>query len=473
MTEEGQHRSVLIGDGKQTATTSVARLQALFVSEEAADQSGLEGLLVNVTRDIGSYKVCGHSQTSMKVMAEKFWAASVKGIVDVVNDTKVLAENNPSWAVDDKPKDRTAAVAVKNFLRKAMNKISDMDLVIDMDDSGDKDRGRKAKRSRSRRRRRSKDSSSDGSSTSASERVRRRQDDATEVIARSELRVLGQQAFPDAKLVNKVVKHKVKTGSKAKAYLSAVPIEEWVPAYVGTDMQAKVRKELRANRSKGPLGSSQLIEHVVAFWATHGLTGSVSKDAVMKHVMVVLKIINTRGVAFATLYIRKLVGHIQEAWVNRDEKDCKVFDEFLKVEVTEVVSMVNNQMAKGHGKRKDDAGTKNGLPSGQKNPRPSTRANRLDYGSPFKGQEKVKREQSLDSPGKKGGRPPKGEGKNKKGSDFVDKMVCIYHDPAKGVSCKNGSQCDWEHLDTNQAVNRKKYDDSLKRFQARRSGAVV
>ena len=345
-------------------------------------------------------------------------------------------------------------------MAKAVEKIAEEDIVVmgDRDDTG-RASGRKRKRSRSRRRRRSKRSSSDSSSTSATERVRRRQDDASDIIARSEMRTFGQHMFPDAKLVNKVSKHKHRSGERA--YLSAVPLEEWVPSYVGDGQQAKVRKEKRLLRStQGYLTGTQVVEHSVAFWATHGLNGSVSVPALVKHVGILLRMTNEKSVAFAVTYAHKLVSHIRQQWVDKEASECGSFNKFLEMEVTEVVSMVNNALGPV-----DDSPTdrsKNGAPSGK---RPGSRAKNRNWD-----EEQV----NLDKGSKKKKKPrgqkgPKGKGKgNGKSAANQQKQVCIFHHPAENKTCKHGRSCKFDHVDTRIPGQLKRYQQSLVEFDKQR-----
>ena len=441
------------------------QLQAILVSDDAADEKNLEAMLNTVVQHMPSFKATGHKVSQLNQMAKELWSLDIKSITSFVHDTVLFDQKEPRWLVKKSTVTRASAVAIHKFLTKAVQQVEDKDIVLESDQEvGDKsrDRGRKARRSRSRRKRRSKHSSESSSSTSASERVRRRQDDSIGVISKSEFKVFGQQSFPDPKIVNKVAKHKNTEGQKA--YLSSIPLEEWVPNYVGQDMQAKVRKELRTNRAKGFLTGVQLIEHSVAFWATHGLNGSVTTNAVTKHVMVLGKIISTKGVPFCAMYIRKLIGHIQQTWVDRDNNQCKSFDEFLKSEVTEVISIVNNHMAKGQGKNKGDGGQ----PKNEKPPRLGTRLfsgakGRLDKLSPIKEQNP----RSERRPGPKG---PKGNAKGKGKGPTAERQVCAFHNPADGSSRRHGDQCLWDHLDTTVPSNKKKWEESVKQFKARKDG---
>ena len=439
-----------------------------FTMGIASDEGELEQQLVNVATSIPSFKILGHSLEALKKGASKLWEFGIKSVPDILGRDEVFVGASAIWKIEAEPVARKAVLAVRQFLiscAEIVTKNDTLAIVIDEQQDSDDRRGRKRRRSR-RRRRRSETQSS--SSTGASERLRRRQDDATAVIASSSFKDFGVGSFPDAKFVNKIHKNAVKIRNgvpSGRAYLSSTSIEEWVPSYVGNEKDVVERKRIRtARQTQGYLLVSQFLEHVIAFWITHGLAGSVKATSINRFVCVMLRMINEdkKGVGFAVLYFRKLVEHIKAEWVTRPVEQCQSFDEFLTNVVVTVESSVTNAMGLNKTTTVDKSPSgksKNGVAAagpGRQRPKvtltPGT-SSRTGKGKPSSshviGASQTPRTTSTPVP---------------------QRQVCIYHDPRQGKTCSSGASCTFAHIDTSIPANRAAYEAALASFKGKSVG---
>ena len=171
--------------------------------------------------------------------------------------------------------------------------------------------------------------------------------------------MFGAASFPDSKLVLKVFKHRQKNNNSV-AFLASSPLEDWVPSYVGHELPSAQRKALRMERTKtDSLTLAQALEHITAFWITHGLAGSVSKDAVFKCILISVRIANEHSVNWLILYFRNLVAHIRSEIT---DKSITSFNSYINQIIPEVETQTNIHFSRATGRPHQPGIVGNALP---------------------------------------------------------------------------------------------------------------
>ena len=237
---------------------------------------------------------------------------------DLVNEESLFDQSSLVWSTDEDIKARESLILLKKLL-------------IDRWDKLLQERRQKTEEARLRTeearqrtwsrptssgapppsRKRSRRSSSSSSITS--QRHHQSADEVKRIIDGSEFRFVRKEYFPKASLVMHAAKHKVSDGSSA--YLSSTPLEAWAPSYIEDFTPPKGQME------PTKLGGHQVIEHIVAFWCSHGVNGSVHPHSVVKFVLLINKMCADRdkGPSYALTYFRNLVDHIRKTIYDSDD----------------------------------------------------------------------------------------------------------------------------------------------------------
>ena len=262
--------------------------------------------------------------------------------------------------------------------------------------------------------------------------------------------------FPCEKLVNKVVRNKIRRTRRGetnqKAYLSSVPIEQWTPSYVGIMKTSDEQKKERRDRETHYLSGMSLVENIQAFWATHGLLGALQVTSLYTFVNIMLRMVQERGVVYASTYHKNLLRVIKNKWTTAlpASEECKFFDDYLTSINTEAESACNNYV-----RRKDaiDPLRRQSNPSAatpQRVSRPMTPS------TPPKGQNPAvlkpaknytSNQNSYQRTNNQSSGKAKGVGKtNSKSQLPKGERPCRFHGPAKGVTCQKGKDCGFKHV---------------------------
>ena len=405
---------------------SLLQLFGLVKTGAAADEKELQKYLVTVSQQVKSFNVFGYKLEDLEETSKQLVKLKIGDIVDFVN-SDLFDKEPPVWKPETSPRARAAALHLYNFLIEAKKEIIKMDVVTEAaspskrrnDDSPDVRRKRKKKRHHS----------NSSSSSSSSERERIRADDATAIIEQSDFKVFGLESFPRAKLVNAVVKHRLKNGEERHAYLSTLPIEDWVPSYVGFGKSSTQQKKLLKDRQTSSyMSADQVIAHATSFWITHGLNDSVKVGSVIRFVMIITKLCNDKGSRHATQYFRCLIQHIKEQVLKSSVK-IKEFDSYINTMIPEAETSCNILMQNSQGtrlyKKEEPSNPTAGTP-----PVPAVRPNNDD--------------------------------KDRHRPKDTSKRICRFHHPAHGMTCRRGKDCPDRHVNTSTRQGLKDYEDVFK-----------
>ena len=444
------------GGGTSNGPSQLEKISAPFKLGEAASVDILEQQLVSVAKEVPSFAILGHQLTHLKKAAEMLFAKNVKSPLSLFNDTTVINASTPSWAATEETVARKAVVVVREHLVRLSEKIREFDIAVDERAGRPRERRSRSRRRTKRSRRDKSDRSDSSSSASKSERRMAKQDDANEIISASSLKVFGVEAFPEARLVNRVYKHRRKKNGEtpSRAYLSTLPLESWTPSWVGADVPEKTGAKIRRQRESQHLSGPQAVENVIAFWATHGLTGSASLEAIVSYVAIFNRMVVEHGVAYACKYQRNLVKHIRKIWVDSTEEDVSSFDRFLGEVVPKVEAMTQNKRVpsgsfNGNGDNSNRGNSSNyrGFVSNDKNNNRGAAGHRQNAAPrppatpQSSNQAHLKSRQEVQSQGRQR------EGASHSATspkEKSDRPVCKYFNTKNG--CRNGDKCAFAHV---------------------------
>ena len=123
------------------------------------------------------------------------------------------------------------------------------------------------------------------------------------------------------------------------------------------DSSVEGKKRRKDREQQKFLTGPQVVENVTAFWATHGLAGSVSMSSLARTIMVTNRMCQEKGPKYAVLYFKNLVSHIRSSMATASPS-FTTFDDFLIKVVPEVEVLTNIRIgqvtpAKGTAKGKD------------------------------------------------------------------------------------------------------------------------
>ena len=284
----------------------------------------LAGFLTTLSQGIPSFSQLDMEVVNIEPTAKELIKHKVLDLKGLLNTT--LFDAKGSWKPEAEPALREMAVYFKNHLKSMRETLIKADNAPPKSRSPSQDRAPKRKRKR------------DNSSSSSTSERRDQQDKVTHHLNNSEFKMFGTASFPDSKLVLKVFKHRQKNNNSV-AFLASSSLEDWVPSYVGQELPSAQRKALRADRTKtDSLTLAQALEHITAFWITHGLAGSVSKDAVFKCILTCVRIANGHSVKWLVLYFRNLVAHIRSEIT---DKSITSFNSYINQIIPEVETQTN------------------------------------------------------------------------------------------------------------------------------------
>ena len=323
---------VLQSPASSTATPStlpqLLRLKNGGESPEAVVNQ-LNGFLTTLANSIPSFQALDMDADLIQPVALKLASYKIEDLKTLLQDDKVLRGASPQWVVTDHPLQRELAVYFREYLVKKRDHIISEDAGPHHAQSQqDHPLSRSSKKKRKR---------SASSSSSTSQR-RDKVDQVTQHLSGSDFKVFGASSFPESKLVLKVFKYRQKNSSTV-AFLASSPLEEWTPSYVGQELSSSARKALRNERLKtDSLTMAQAMENIIAFWITHGLAGFVSKEAVLKNILINIRIASEKSVKWLIQYFRILTTHIRNAIT---EQAISNFDKYLNCIIPEVESSVN------------------------------------------------------------------------------------------------------------------------------------
>ena len=173
------------------------------------------------------------------------------------------------------------------------------------------------------------------------------------------------------------------------------------------------------------------LEHFMSYWLPHGVAGVISMEGFAATVALNVRLTSEKGPAFAVSYFRSLVPHIQSVLVGKEDGQIiSSLDPYIKDVIADVKNTTNTSFS------------------------------RFDR-PPYK-------------PGDTKGKSGKGFGKNTQAENMgrphsaASSMVCMFHDPAKGKSCRNGSTCAFRHLDTRESGNKRLFEESVRDYNRRK-----
>ena len=417
----------------QSASTSptppVDIRQLLSLTNEGKDPDTLRVHLTQAANLTGVFELFDHSIGILDTASAELIGKSIHTLRELARDTTVILENDGgTWKSSTKPNELLAILFLKDFIVKKRKTL--LDEAVSPIKETKEHRSRSKKKSKKRRR-------SSSSSHSSSQRRRAKTDDARKIIDNSPFKFIGEDHFPGANLVKSIAKHKPSDG----LYISSTPIEEWVPSYVGAQQTSKEQKKtILARQSQTSFSGTQIIEHTVAFWSTHGLNGSIQPNSVIKFMLLITRMCSdrTQGPSFAIKYFRHLITYIRKT-ISESTIKLTTLDDFIVKVLPEPLTQTNiehgTSSIKGKGR---DIGFKGG---GQFLPPPP----------PPRGHQPS--------------RPPKGGGKGSSTGKPSDK-ICVYHDPSSGKTCQHGDGCQFKHLDTSKPAELAAYKAAATSFSA-------
>jgi hypothetical protein len=218
-----------------------------------------------------------------------------------------------------------------------------------------------------------------------------------------------------------------------------VPLEEWTPSYVGLNDNLPLRKKKRLDRAKQEyLTMPQIIENITAFWITHGLIGAVSMNGVIRFIMIMNRMGQEKGAAHATQYFRCLITHIQH--LISTGTSVPNFDKFIMNLVPEVETSCNILIS----------------------------VKTKTFG---KDRQVSSRQDRTSNPKAAGRRPAAASSEKEKRTDLKfdkSKIICIFHHPKEKKTCKHGSNCQFEHVNTENKEGLKRYEEAIETRKRRR-----
>ena len=199
--------------------------------------------------------------------------------------------------------------------------------------------------------------------------------------------------------------------SKSKSpYISQKPLEEVFPVYVLQGLPTTQRTAILKSRQTESPSMSRLIETVMAFWLAHHVVGMVSLKAIVQHLMILLKMAQSKTVSHAVWYSRLLPDYVRSRVVRKNA----TVETFLETVVEELDKKAESMSKK----------SLTGFKSEEKPDVPRPKA------KPSKG-----------APSKAGASP-------KYEIVPINKQVCLAHDTANNKICPKGADCPRVHLDT-------------------------
>jgi len=365
-----------------------------------------------------------------------------------VDEESLLNQTSPVWQTDEAIKARESLIFLKQvLLDKRAN------LLKERRESHQKTALHPGSRERSPRDRKRLRRSPSSSSTS-SHRHQYCVDEVKQIIDGSKFRFVGQEYFPKASLVKTAAKHKV--SNKSSAYLSSIPLEDWVPSYIEGGTSSKGQLDTANSlREQTTMGGHQVIEHIIAFWCSHGINGSVHPHSVLKFVLLVNKMCADldKGPSYALTYFKNLVAHIRKTIADSDAF-IPHLDNFLVAIVKE--PLIETELAQGG---ENSLGLRHGrkifppLRAGAEPPPPlPTEATHLLA---------VRDRNRLQGQASRRG--------NKAQQGIHPHRACVFHDPARNKTCVHGSQCLYLHLDTNEPEGARLHKEASDDFNEARS----
>ena len=223
-------------------------------------------------------------------------------------------------------------------------------------------------------------------------------------------------------------------------HLSTIPLEEWVPSYIGRNMPSKDRRAtIKKRKDIQSMSGPVFMEHVMAYWLTHGAAGLISPNGLAAATSVIIKVTSEKRVSFAAQYFRNLIPHIQAKLVGDEDHKITNLDPFIKELVSEVESATNMYFSRIQG-----------VPfrPGENNVQGGKGISKGSYG-----------EMNQKSPGMDA---------NQHQTAASGNLICIHHDPANGKSCRHGSACQFRHIDTREKDNKRKLEETVREIHRRK-----
>jgi hypothetical protein len=447
--DDALFRSEILGHQPLSVATGVfniGQLMALTNESESGDQGvTLLHHLTSLAEGIKVFPKLGYLVSELAGVRDQLVQLDTFTLKQLGANGHLFYGESPTWPFQQAPSSRKLALFLFDFLNKAEQAIVDNDF---SHSPGGEKSGDRSGRHITRKRKRHRRHRSSGSSTSSSEKARIKSDDSSTIIERSDFKIFGFDTFPDPKIVTKVARLGAIGGHVDTAYLSSLPLEDWVPSYYGANLPSTVKKKyIKERRERETTPCSFVMENITAFWITHGLAGFVTVLAVFKHLVIMNRVNSEHGARHAMQYFRSLVGHIKEEMILNK---ISSFDSYITRIIPEVETACNIIMSRSKNVRTDTE------PGTSKNANASTKA-RWDRGDHLR----VPRPQSV---------PARSQGKGKgKFKDLGDneptvvgpQPVCRFHHPKESKVCLHGTQCTFAHVDTNQP-------DGLRRYLAAR-----
>ena len=233
-------------------------------------------------------------------------------------------------------------------------------------------------------------------------------------------------------------------------FLSDLPIEDWIPAWVGTSLDPSCKASL-IKSWKSSLRSNQsentFLSCLTTFWLSHSAVGIVKITSVMSHLLLIIKMISEHDLQYAVQYVRQLqqflLRHIKSA-------GTETIDHYLltpQFSITHDLDILIN-------------------------------SRRLPYAADSAKDRRTRDRHGKQPPTPVGTAPkaapkprPNGTsgGKNFTSTDYV----CFLHHPAGRLSCRFGDKCKKQHLDTSDVALLTRWVNAAESFNKKTPSKAV
>ena len=114
---------------------------------------------------------------------------------------------------------------------------------------------------------------------------------------------LDVNSFGDPLHISKAARERDRRKNVNIPYLNSSPTMEWQPRWLGSMLAPSERSNHRRNRMKGsPHSAASLCNSAVAFWLSHAALGQVQVVSVFAHLLVLLRLVDERGLDLTHRY---------------------------------------------------------------------------------------------------------------------------------------------------------------------------
>ena len=242
--------------------------------------------------------------------------------------------------------------------------------------------------------------------------------------------------FAETKRLGSMVKHFQKAitarGSidHKTVWIGTSEIENWAPPWVGAELSPQAKTALlKSWRSRTSTDPAMALSSICSFWLSHAVVGALPFQTVLAHILVLLQLLQERGVAFMVNYERQLRLRI-ESHIRADT--TKVIDEYLITLQKDLVVQIDVQAVRAAA------------------PQPVRPTAPVDQtrGRGSGGKSSGRGERQVPAPAVPGPVAKESKGSGKSTGKVKKARICFEHDPAKGLACPRGDQCPNDHLDT-------------------------